>query len=43
MGDAEDTRVSRFEGLGTARRGKLEDINPCMRYRTRRLYSDKFM
>jgi hypothetical protein len=24
MGDAEDTRVSRFEGLGTARREKLE-------------------
>jgi hypothetical protein len=24
MGDAEDARVSRFEGLGTARREKLE-------------------
>ena len=26
MGDAEDARVSRFEGLGTARREKLEGI-----------------
>jgi hypothetical protein len=28
MGDAEDARVSRFEGLGTARREKLEGEKP---------------